>query len=76
MELETMLNALSTSEKLEAMNILWRDLTKEPADFVSPEWHGEILAQRASTPSPNPPLPLKAAIDDVRNRLNARRTQG
>jgi len=76
MTLEAMLTALSTSEKLEAMNILWRDLSKNPAAFVSPSWHGDVLAERLANPSPHPPLPLDAAIEDVRNRLNACRTQG
>lgn len=76
MTLESMLNTLSTSEKLEAMSILWRDLSQNAPDLVSPAWHERVLADRVAHPSPNPPLPLDAAIDDVRNRLNARRTQG
>ena len=76
MTLEAMLNTLNTSEKLEAMSILWRDLAKNASEFVSPDWHGSVLAERLANPSPNPPLPLDAAIEDVRNRLDARRTQG
>jgi hypothetical protein len=76
MSLETMLAALTPSEKLEAMNILWRDLSKNPADFASPEWHGDVLTDRIANPSDEPRLPLDAAFDDVKDRLNARRTQG
>ena len=76
MTLESILNTLSTSEKLEALNILWRDLSKNAPDFVSPAWHGQVLAERLAKPSANPPLPLDAAIDDARNRFNARRAQG
>ena len=76
MTLETMLASLTPSEKLAAMNILWRDLSANPTDFASPDWHGDVLADRIANPSEKPSLPLDAAIDDVKERLNARRTQG
>ena len=76
MSIETMLAALTPSEKLTAMNILWRDLSKNPAGFVSPAWHGDVLAERIANPSREPRLPIDAAIDDVKERLHARRTQG
>lgn len=76
MSIETMLAALTPSEKLTAMNILWRDLSKNPAGFVSPDWHGDVLAERISNPSGESRLPIDAAIDDVKERLNERRTQG
>jgi hypothetical protein len=76
MTLESMLAALSPSEKLAAMDFLWRELTADPADFASPDWHGEVLGARLSNPSTRPRLPLDAAIVDVKDRLNARRTQG
>ena len=46
MTLESMINSLSHDEKLLAMELLWRDLSRRPADVPSPEWHGELLAQR------------------------------
>ena len=76
MSLETMLAALTPSEKLAAMNILWRDLSANPAGFASPDWHGDVLADRIANPSKEPRLPIDAAIEDVKDRLNARRTQG
>lgn len=76
MTLESMLSALTPSEKLAAMNILWRDLSANPDAFASPDWHGDVLADRMSNPSEKPRLPLDAAIDDVKDRLNARRTKG
>lgn len=74
MSLETMLAALSPSEKLAAMNILWRDLSSNPAGVASPDWHGDVLADRTANPSEKPRLPLDAAMDDVKDRLDARRT--
>ena len=76
MSLENMLAALTTEEKLDAMNILWRDLSANPAGFRSPDWHGDILAERIKNPSSKPSLPLDAAFVEVRKRLNERRTQG
>ena len=76
MSLEAMLAALTPQEKLEAMNILWRDLSTNPAGVPSPDWHGDVLADRIKSPSDKPRLPLDAAFDDVTERLNERRTQG
>lgn len=76
MTLEAMLAALSPQEKLDAMNILWRDLSANPAGVPSPDWHGDVLRDRMKSPSNKPSLPLDAAFDDVRERLNERRTQG
>ena len=76
MSLETMLAGLTPGEKLAAMNILWRDLSANPAEFASPNWHGDVLADRISNPSKKPRLPIDSAIEDVKDRLNARRTQG
>ena len=74
MTIETILSGLSTSEKLDAMDILWRDLSRTPARYVSPEWHGRVLAERLSNPSTVATLPLADAIRDVKERLDARRT--
>ena len=46
MTLEAMINGLTHEEKLVAMELLWRDLSRRPADVPSPEWHGEVLAER------------------------------
>lgn len=76
MSLESMIASLTPSEKLEAMEILWRDLSARAAEFTSPTWHGDALSSRLAHPSSKPRLPLDAAIEDVKDRLNARGTQG
>ena len=40
------LDKLTQSEKLRAMEELWEDLSRNEEDFVSPEWHGEVLRER------------------------------
>jgi hypothetical protein len=76
MPLESMLAALTPQEKFDAMNILWRDSSANPAGVRSPDWHGDVLMERLKNPSQKPSLPLDAAFDDVREQLNERRTQG
>lgn len=76
MSLENLLSALTPNEKLAAMNILWRDLSSNPAGLISPDWHGDVLANRIANPSGKPGLPIDAAFKDIKERLNARRTQG
>ena len=75
MTMETFLSGLSTSEKLEAMDFFWRDLSKITGGYESSEWHGKVLAERAANPSTVTSLPLADAIKDVKERLNARRTE-
>ena len=76
MSLESMLASLTPEEKLNAMDILWRDLSANPAQLPSPDWHRDVLAHRIANPSSESRLSIDAAFDDVRERLNERRTQG
>ncbi|WP_436715894.1 addiction module protein [Roseiconus lacunae] len=76
MSLESILSSLTPNEKLAAMNILWRDLSANATDFQSPDWHGEVLDNRIANPSAKPRLQLNDAFNDVRERLDARRTEG
>ena len=40
------LDKMTVPEKLAAIELLWNDLCRIPEDVPSPQWHGEILAQR------------------------------
>jgi len=40
------LETMSLTEKLEAMEALWADLSKTPADVPVPQWHRDILKAR------------------------------
>jgi hypothetical protein len=37
---------MTTVEKLQTMEALWADLSKNSDEFASPSWHGEILSKR------------------------------
>ena len=40
------LEQMTIHEKLEAMEALWIDLTKQPENFDSPVWHEAVLKAR------------------------------
>ena len=50
-ETETLLSNLTVGEKLAAMDLLWRDLSRTPSAYASPDWHGPVLADRLANPA-------------------------
>jgi hypothetical protein len=40
------LDQMSVEEKLELMEALWEDLSRNEAHVPSPAWHGGVLAER------------------------------
>jgi len=60
MSLEALIGNLSRDEKLAAMDLIWRDLTADPASFVSPQWHQRIIAERLENPAAGQPLAIDA----------------
>jgi len=34
---------MSVTEKLDTIELLWADVSRNPADIPSPEWHKEVL---------------------------------
>jgi len=49
-ETEILLTNLTVGEKLAAMDLLWRDLSRSPSVYASPDWHGPVLADRLANP--------------------------
>ena len=37
---------MGVEERLQTMELLWDSLTRNPDAVPSPDWHGEILAER------------------------------
>lgn len=37
---------MGVEERLQAMELLWASLTRTPESVPSPEWHGQVLADR------------------------------
>ena len=46
MEAEFPLAQMSLGDKLQAMELLWADLSKDPSQVMSPAWHGDVLRSR------------------------------
>jgi hypothetical protein len=46
MSIAPSLEKMTTAEKLEAMEALWADLSREPERFESPAWHKIMLDER------------------------------
>ena len=42
------LDEMSLADKLQAMEVLWDDLCHNAQDVAVPEWHREVLAERAA----------------------------
>jgi len=42
------LDEMSLADKLQAMETLWDDLCHRVQDVAVPEWHREVLAERAA----------------------------
>ena len=40
------IESLSVAEKLLLMERLWDDLSRRPSNVPTPEWHGDVLAER------------------------------
>ena len=36
----------SVDDKLQAMELLWADLSRNPDQLAAPAWHGEVLRSR------------------------------
>lgn len=46
MSTDLAIERMTLTEKLALMERLWSDLSRRPEDVPSPEWHGEVLAER------------------------------
>ncbi len=46
MSIDLPLGKMTFAEKLEAMELLWADISRRPAELPSPAWHREVLEER------------------------------
>lgn len=46
MSIHLPLDKMTLAEKIEAMELLWADISKQPSQLPSPEWHREVLQER------------------------------
>ncbi len=46
MPVNLQLDQMSFADKMEAMELLWADISKQPDELPSPAWHREVLEER------------------------------
>lgn len=61
------LDQMTTAEKLQAMEELWADLTRNDRQFESPAWHEAVLRERETRVESGQEAPLDWA--EVKNQL-------
>ncbi|MCL2105111.1 MAG: addiction module protein [Kiritimatiellaeota bacterium] len=45
------LEKMTVSDKIQAMESIWRSLSQQPAEVEPPPWHGDVLAVREARAS-------------------------
>jgi hypothetical protein len=74
MTIETFVAGLSRSEKLLAMELIWRDLRDDGDGLESPSWHDEEVNRRLANPLPGEARGIKDALEEIRGWRNDRKT--
>ena len=61
---------MTFEEKIQAMELLWDDLSKNGVQLKSPDWHQDVLAQRESEISEGSAeyVDWETAKKDIRNQ--------
>ena len=66
------LDAISTAEKLQAMEAIWEDLSRNEANVESPAWHEQVLKEREARLKSGKESPLD--WETAKKRLRSRRS--
>ena len=78
MEIALPLEKMTVQEKLQAMEMLWTDLSRNEENVESPDWHGIVLQERVDRVKDGKEafLPWAKAKRLLRNQLNRARHDG
>ncbi len=65
------LDQMTTAEKLQAMEDLWKSLTRKEFELESPAWHETVLADREERLAREEEVPIEweLAKEELRNTL-------
>ena len=74
MTIETFVAGLSRSEKLLAMELIWRDLRTDGDGLESPSWHDEEVNRRLTNSPAGEALGIKDAREEIRGWRDDRKT--
>ena len=71
MSIDLPLERMTLADKLAAMELLWADISRRPADLPSPAWHRDVLNERRSLVSEGKLkfLDWNTAIGELREEL-------
>ena len=69
MTIEAFVEGLSRSDKLLAMELIWRDLSADSID--SPEWHNDVIEARLRSPAHGISLGLEDSLKEIQGRRDA-----
>ncbi len=47
MSAKEQISRMTSSERVETMELLWESFAKEGVDYPSPDWHGKVLTERS-----------------------------
>ena len=64
------ISRMSSSERVEAMELLWESFSKEGIDYPSPDWHGKVLTERSEIIESGNATWL--SVDELQARLMSR----
>jgi putative addiction module component (TIGR02574 family) len=64
------ISRMSSSERVEAMELLWESFSKEGIDYSSPNCHGEVLVERSEMIESGKATWL--SVDELQARLMSR----
>jgi len=70
MSAEIAVEKMATVEKIALMERLWDNLSRRPEELKSPEWHGQVLADRIAAVREGRTEFVEWS--DAKNRLNDR----
>jgi hypothetical protein len=70
MSVETFIGNLSRTEKLLAMELIWRDLSSSQDSIDSPSWHDDIVRERLEKPASGELLGLEESLREIQGRRN------
>jgi hypothetical protein len=63
------LGEMTTAEKLDVMEALWKDLSRDESNLPSPDWHRDVLKEREARRQAGgePPIDWEAAKRELRS---------
>lgn len=73
MSIDLPLEKMTLADKLEAMELLWAEISKQPTDLPSPRWHKDVVDERRQLVAQGKLkfLDWETAIADLRREVRA-----